>query len=121
MLRRKWSDRGFKVPLLVGGATTSAAHTAIKIAPHYSGPVVHVLDASRSVPVTTSLLSNDQREAFVADNRAKQHALRENFVGGPKKAILTLAEARAAAPQFDWDNYTPPVPAFLGTARSLSR
>ncbi len=111
---KEMEHRGFRLPLLVGGATTSAAHTAIKIAEHYSGPVVHVLDASRSVPVTTSLLSNDQREAFVADNRTKQHTLRENFSGGPKKATLTLAQARAAAPQFDWENYTPPVPAFLG-------
>ena len=111
---KEMERRGFKVPLLVGGATTSAAHTAIKIAEHYSGPVVHVLDASRSVPVTTALLSNDQRDAFVTANRAKQQTLRENFTSGPKKAVLTLDQARAAAPQFDWSNYSPPVPAFLG-------
>jgi 5-methyltetrahydrofolate--homocysteine methyltransferase len=105
----------FKVPLLVGGATTSAAHTAIKIAQHYSGPVVHVLDASRSVPVTTSLLSKDQRDAFAAENREKQQKLRDNFLGGPKKETLTLAEARAAGPKIDWENYTPPVPSFTGT------
>ena len=63
---KEMERRGFKVPLLVGGATTSAAHTAIKIAPHYSGPVVHVLDASRSVPVTTSLISEEHKAAFVA-------------------------------------------------------
>jgi len=106
---------GFKVPLLIGGATTSAAHTAIKIAEHYSGPVVHVLDASRSVPVTTSLLSKDQRDAFEAENRAKQQKLRENFLGGPKKETLTLADARAAGPKYDWAGYTPPVPSFTGT------
>ncbi len=106
---------GFKIPLLIGGATTSAAHTAIKIAEFYSGPVVHVLDASRSVPVTTSLLSKDQREAFEAENRAKQQKLRDNFLGGPKKETLTLADARAAGPKYDWVNYTPPVPAFTGT------
>ncbi len=106
---------GFKVPLLIGGATTSAAHTAIKIAQHYSGPVVHVLDASRSVPVTTSLLSKDQRDAFAQENREKQQKLRDNFLGGPKKETLTLAEARAAGPKFDWSNYTPPVPSFTGT------
>ena len=111
---KEMERRGFTIPLLVGGATTSAAHTAIKIAEHYSGPVVHVLDASRSVPVTTSLLSADQKEGFVKANRAKQHALRENFLGAPKPATLTLAQARAAAPQFDWAGYTPPVPAFLG-------
>ncbi|MCX6876950.1 MAG: dihydropteroate synthase [Verrucomicrobia bacterium] len=106
---------GFRVPLLIGGATTSAAHTAVKIAQHYSGPVVHVLDASRSVPVTTSLLSKDQRDAFVAENLTKQQQLRDAFLGRPKKATLTLAAARAAAPRFDWSAYTPPVPAFLGT------
>ena len=111
---KEMERRGFKVPLLIGGATTSAAHTAIKIAEHYSGPVVHVLDASRSVPVTTALLSNDQRDNFVEANRSKQQALRENFNGGPKKPVLTLDQARAAAPQFDWSAYTPPVPAFLG-------
>ena len=106
---------GFKQPLLVGGATTSAAHTAIKIAQHYSGPVVHVLDASRSVPVTTSLLSQDQRDGFVAENLAKQEKIRENFHGGPKKETLSLAEARAAGPKYDWASYQPPVPSFTGT------
>jgi 5-methyltetrahydrofolate--homocysteine methyltransferase len=112
---KEMERRGFKIPLLVGGATTSAAHTAIKIAEHYSGAVVHVLDASRSVPVTTSLLSADQKESFIAENRAKQHTLRENFIGGPKKETLTLEQARAAGPQYDWKNYTPPQPSFLGT------
>ncbi len=106
---------GFKIPLLIGGATTSSAHTAIKIAQHYSGPVIHVLDASRSVPVTTSLLSKDQREAFEAENRDKQQKLRDNFLGGPKKETLTLTEARAAGPKYDWAAYTPPVPSFTGT------
>jgi len=110
---------GFKVPLLIGGATTSTAHTAIKIAPHYSGPVVHVLDASRSVPVTTSLLSKDQREGFQTENLAKQQKARDNFLGGPKKATLPITEARAAGPKYDWATYTPPVPAFTGT-RTIS-
>jgi 5-methyltetrahydrofolate--homocysteine methyltransferase len=112
---KEMERRGFKVPLLLGGATTSAAHTAIKIAEHYSGPVVHVLDASRSVPVTTSLLSEDQKEGFIAENRAKQQVLRDNFIGGPKKETLTLDQARAAAPKTDWSAYTPPVPSFTGT------
>jgi len=106
---------GFTVPLLIGGATTSAAHTAIKIAQHYSGPVVHVLDASRSVPVTTSLLSKEQRDGFVSANLEKQQKLRDNFLGGPKKETLTLQEARAAGPKIDWNSYAPPVPSFLGT------
>ena len=112
---KEMERRGFKIPLLIGGATTSAAHTAIKIAEHYSGPIVHVLDASRSVPVTTSLLSADQRDAFVRDNLAKQKSLRENFISGPKKETLTLEQARDAAPKYDWQNYTPPTPAFTGT------
>jgi 5-methyltetrahydrofolate--homocysteine methyltransferase len=112
---KEMEKRGMKQPLLIGGATTSAAHTAIKIAEHYSGAVVHVLDASRSVPVTTSLLSKDQKESFVAENRAKQKILRDNFIGGPKKETLTLEHAREAGPQYDWDGYTPPVPSFSGT------
>jgi 5-methyltetrahydrofolate--homocysteine methyltransferase len=112
---KEMERQGFKVPLLIGGATTSAAHTAIKIAEHYSGPVVHVLDASRSVPVTTSLLSKDQRDSFALENREKQQKLRDNFLGGPKKETLTLADARAAGPKFDWANYVPPVPSFAGT------
>jgi 5-methyltetrahydrofolate--homocysteine methyltransferase len=112
---KEMERRGFKIPLLIGGATTSAAHTAIKIAEHYSGPIVHVLDASRSVPVTTSLLSADQRDGFVRDNLAKQKSLRENFISGPKKETLTLEQARTAAPKYDWDNYTPPTPEFTGT------
>jgi 5-methyltetrahydrofolate--homocysteine methyltransferase len=115
---KEMERRGFTVPLLIGGATTSAAHTAIKIAEHYSGPVVHVLDASRSVPVTTSLLSKDGRDEFVRELREKQRIARENFLGGPKKETLTLEEARAAGPKYDWDSYTPPVPSFTGT-RSL--
>ncbi len=112
---KEMERNGFTVPLLVGGATTSAAHTAIKIAQHYSGPVVHVLDASRSVPVTTSLLSKDQRDAFAAENREKQQKLRDNFLGGPKKETLSLEEARAAGPKIDWEKYSPPVPSFTGT------
>jgi 5-methyltetrahydrofolate--homocysteine methyltransferase len=105
---------GFRQPLLIGGATTSAAHTAIKIAPHYSGSVVHVLDASRSVPVTTALLSEDQRKGFVEENAAKQEKLRASFLGGPKKETLSLAQARAAGPSIDWDGYDAPVPSFTG-------
>ena len=116
---KEMEKRGFKIPLLIGGATTSAAHTAIKISQHYSGQVVHVLDASRSVPVTTSLLSKDQKENFGRENKAKQQVLRDNFLGGPKKATLTLAEARAAGPKLDWKSYEPPIPFFTGT-RTIS-
>ena len=117
---KEMERQGFTIPLLIGGATTSAAHTAIKIAQHYSGQVVHVLDASRSVPVTTSLLSKDQREGFGIENKLKQQKLRDNFLGGPKKETISITEARAAGPKYDWENYTPPVPAFTGT-RTISR
>ncbi|MEK7953873.1 methionine synthase [Luteolibacter soli] len=106
---------GFKVPLLIGGATTSSTHTAVKIAQHYSGPVVHVLDASRSVPVTTSLLSPDQKESFVAENNERHRKAREAFTGGLKKETVGIVEARAMARHTDWSGYTPPVPEFTGT------
>ncbi len=110
----------FSLPLLIGGATTSAAHTAIKIAPHYSGPVVHVLDASRSVPVTTSLLSDEQRDGFVARNRALHQKHRDKFAGAKKKATVSLADARANKFGGDWSDYSPPVPQFLG-ARPIEK
>ncbi len=94
---------GMRTPLLIGGATTSAAHTAIKIAPNYpSGSVVHVLDASRSVPVVTSLLSEDGRDAFVAKNEARHVELVEKFGGGPKKELISLEEARGNKFTCDW-------------------
>ena len=94
----------FQVPLLIGGATTSVAHTAIKIAPHYGGPVIHVLDASRSVPVVTSLLSQDSRNNFVQENNKKQDEMREKY--GPvkkNKKIISLEEARKNSFVSDWD------------------
>ncbi len=112
---KEMERRGFTIPLLIGGATTSAAHTAIKIAEHYSGPVVHVLDASRSVPVTTALLSKDQKAKFISELREKQAKAKANFLGGPKKETLSLAEARDLAPRIDWKNYSVPVPRFTGT------
>jgi 5-methyltetrahydrofolate--homocysteine methyltransferase len=91
---KEMERQGFTLPLLVGGATTSRAHTAIKIAPHYSQPVVHVLDASRAVPVTTSLLSEDGKEEFVAEHFAEYERLRRNFAA-PKETVLPIVEARA--------------------------
>jgi 5-methyltetrahydrofolate--homocysteine methyltransferase len=112
---KEMEKAGFTVPLLIGGATTSSTHTAVKIAQHYSGPVVHVLDASRSVPVTTSLLSPDQKAGFIADNNEKHRKAREAFTGGPKKEVVGIVEARAKARLTDWSGYTPPVPEFTGT------
>ncbi len=103
------------LPLLIGGATTSAAHTAIKIAPNYSGPVVHVLDASRSVPVTTSLLSSEQSREFVSRNESLQKDHRDRFANDERKPTVTLEEARTNRFQEDWEHYHPPRPEFLGT------
>src|SRR5204863_863642 len=86
---REMERLGFKLPLLIGGATTSKAHTAVKIAPHYSEPVVHVLDASRAVPVTTSLLNPDNKPAFVAQHRAENEDLRR-MIGVHRSTLLSL-------------------------------
>jgi 5-methyltetrahydrofolate--homocysteine methyltransferase len=102
---------GFKVPLLIGGATTSRAHTAVKVAQHYSEPVVHVLDASRAVPVTSSLLSKDGKAAFVKQLRADYEKLREQHAGSAVK-LLSLAAARANAPKLKHDDL--PKPEFTG-------
>src|SRR5258708_6094663 len=85
---REMERQGFKLPLLIGGATTSRAHTAVKIAPHYSEPVVHVLDASRAVGVTTSLLSEDGKEEFVAKHRAEYEALRKAHAA-PRQQVVS--------------------------------
>lgn len=102
-------------PLLIGGATTSAAHTAIKIAPAYSGPVIHVLDASRSVPVTTALLSVEQSDGFKEKNAAQQEKHRLAFSGGKRKPTISLSEARDNRYKGNWETYSPPVPEFTGT------
>jgi 5-methyltetrahydrofolate--homocysteine methyltransferase len=95
--------QGFKVPLLIGGATTSKMHTAVKIAPKYSGPVVHVLDASKSVPVVGSLLSKEQLAAYSQNVRAEQARLRDehNKKHGTKK-FLSLQQARDNRLHIDW-------------------
>ena len=106
---------GFTQPLLIGGATTSRAHTAVKIAPHYDQPVVHVLDASRAVGVVSALLSDDQRDEFVARTRADYERLREEHAAkNQEKKLVTLEEARARKTPLDWTTYTPPKPANLG-------
>ena len=110
---KEMERQGFKLPLLVGGATTSRAHTAIKIAPHYSQPVVHVLDASRAVPVTTSLLSDDGKDIFIAQHRADYETLRKNHAA-PKQSIVALAAARARRTPIQWRAEDIPSPAFTG-------
>ena len=105
---------GFTVPLLIGGATTSRMHTAVKIAPRYAGPVLHVVDASRSVAVCQCLLSPAQRAQFVAHQAQEYQRLREQHAGKARPELVSLAEARANAARIDWQGYRPPVPAFLG-------
>jgi 5-methyltetrahydrofolate--homocysteine methyltransferase len=110
---REMERQGFKLPLLIGGATTSRRHTAIKIAPHYSEPVVHVLDASRAVPVTTSLLSDEGKPAFVAQHRAAYEALRKAHTA-PRQQGVGLATARKRRTPIEWRAEDLPVPAFTG-------
>jgi len=104
---------GFQLPLLVGGATTSRAHTAIKIAPHYTAPIVHVLDASRAVPVTTSLLSDDGRDAFLAQHQADYAAIRHAHAA-PRLAATPLPEARRRRTPITWCPEDIARPAFTG-------
>jgi 5-methyltetrahydrofolate--homocysteine methyltransferase len=110
---REMERQGFKLPLLIGGATTSRAHTAVKIAPHYSEPVVHILDASRAVPVTTSLLSDQGKSAFVAQHRADYEALRKAH-SAPKLSVVSLEAARKRRTPIEWRAQDLPVPAFTG-------
>src|SRR5205085_2168 len=98
---REMERQGFKLPLLIGGATTSRAHTAVKIAPCYSQPVVHVLDASRAVPVTTNLLSDEKRAAFVAEQLADYEKLRR-LHASPKQKLVPLDKARANKTPITW-------------------
>jgi 5-methyltetrahydrofolate--homocysteine methyltransferase len=102
-----------KIPLLIGGATTSRVHTAVKIAPHYEGPVVYVPDASRSVGVAQSLLS-DQAARFIAEVNADYEKVRALHAGKKQVPLWPLAKARNNRTPVDWSGYTPPVPKFLG-------
>jgi 5-methyltetrahydrofolate--homocysteine methyltransferase len=104
---REMERLGFKVPLLIGGATTSRAHTAVKVAQHYSEPVVHVLDASRAVPVASSLLSQDGKAPFVKQLRDDYEKLRAHHAGSQVK-LLSLEAARANAPKLKYDDLSKP-------------
>ena len=110
---REMERQGFKLPLLIGGATTSRAHTAVKIAPHYSEPVVHILDASRAVPVTTSLLSDEGKSAFVEQHRADYAALRKAH-SAPKLTVVSLEEARKRRTPIEWRAEDLPTSSFTG-------
>jgi 5-methyltetrahydrofolate--homocysteine methyltransferase len=110
---REMERQGFKLPLLIGGATTSRAHTAVKIAPYYSEPVVHIVDASRAVPVTTSLLSDEGKTAFVEQHRVEYEALRKAH-SAPKLSVVSLKAARERRTPIEWRTEDLPVPAFTG-------
>ncbi len=106
---------GFRLPLLIGGATTSRAHTAVKIAPHYQASTVHVLDASRAVGVVNSLLNQELKFEFDKKTREDYERLRrEHSARTQRKNLLKLEEARANRTRIDWNNYAPPKPEFLG-------
>jgi 5-methyltetrahydrofolate--homocysteine methyltransferase len=105
---------GMTQPLLIGGATTSRVHTAVKIAPNYGGVTVYVPDASRAVGVASSLLSTELRDAYVAEVAADYDKLRAQHAGKKGPALVPLAAARANAFKADWAHYVPPVPTFIG-------
>ncbi len=111
---REMERRKLNIPLLIGGATTSRQHTAVKIAPEFSGPVVHVLDASRAVDVVSSLLSPTAKAGFVAAARADQETLRVQHGARQARPLLPLEAARANRMRIDWTSADLPVPAFLG-------
>jgi len=105
--------RSRRIPLMIGGATTSRVHTAVKIAPNYEGPVIYTPDASRAVGVATSLVS-DQAGAYVAELAQEYEEVRRRHANRKATPLVPLAEARASRPQIDWAAYTPPRPKFLG-------
>ncbi|HBJ73000.1 MAG TPA: methionine synthase, partial [Actinobacteria bacterium] len=114
-LATEMERQGFEIPLLIGGATTSRAHTAVKVDQKYHGAVVWVKDASRSVPVVAALLSDDQRPALLADLQVDYDALRERYAARTNaKVILPIDQARANKTPIDWSGYEPPRPVTPG-------
>ena len=111
---REMTREGFQVPLLIGGATTSKAHTAVKIAPAYDEPVIHVLDASRAVGVVGSLMNPTQKAAFAEGNRLDQERVRQAHQDRGPKPLLTLAQARERKTPIDWQTAEIPTPSFVG-------
>lgn len=113
---KQMQERGMNLPLMIGGATTSKAHTAVKVEPQYQNDaVIYVSDASRSVGVVTKLLSKEHRQGLIDETREEYIKVRERLAKRqPKAAKLTYAESVEGGFQYDWDNYTPPVPNQLG-------
>ncbi len=114
MVAREMERRRMTLPLLIGGATTSRQHTAVKVAPEYSQATVHVLDASRVVDVVSSLMSADRRAAFVQSNREAQEELRERYKTRSERPLLSYEQARANRLTYDWDEHVIATPAFVG-------
>ena len=112
---------GMKQPLLIGGATTSRVHTAVKIAPNYAGVTVYVPDASRAVGVASNLLSDELKDAYVAEVAADYEKIRVQHAGKKGPTLITLAAARANAFATDWARYAPPVPTLHRAARAAQR
>ena len=106
--------RSRQIPLLIGGATTSRVHTAVKIAPHYEGPVVYVPDASRSVSVAQNLLSTDASKAYIASLHEEYARVRDLHANKKTQALVSLAQARENKHAIDWNAYVPPKPKFIG-------
>ena len=116
---KEMQREGFTIPLLIGGATTSRVHTAVKIEPHYDGVTVWVPDASRAVGVCSKLLSQNLKEKYIHDIKAEYEKVRTQHKNKKGQApMLTILEARENAFKTDWENYHPPEPGFLGV-RSL--
>lgn len=113
-LAKELDKRGMKIPVMIGGATTSRAHTAVKIAPQYRETVIHVNDASRAVTVAGSLLNKD-RKIYASDIRAEYDAFRETFLNRSRdKNFLTIEQARKNKLQLDWESFTPVKPNVIG-------
>ena len=115
-IAKEMKRRGMKQPLLIGGATTSRMHTAVKIAPEYDLGIVHVLDASRSVTVAGSLLSKDQKDDFLSGIKAEYQTLKQSFDNKKStKNYLPYSEAKKKKTAIDWNSFSPIVPSFTGT------
>lgn len=113
--------QGFTIPLLVGGATTSRAHTAVKVTPRYEGPVLWVKDASRSVPVAAALLSEDRRGKLLAETEADYASLRERHASKQDRKLVPLEVAREHRTPVEWDGYQPPAPAMSADGAPRTR
>src|SRR5262249_16199030 len=111
---REMTRRSMRLPLLIGGATTSRQHTAVKIAPEYEEATVHVLDAARVVDVVSSLLTDERRDGFTEDNRDLQQRLRDQHGARKERPLLTYEAALANRLQVDWLRQALPVAPFIG-------